>query len=126
MRNLVFYVAFIAAGLLQAQEQKDTIVKGDILILSQPLGSSYFHIEFPKKNIIIKRGAIANFNNLIGQKLVVDQIILFEDGTTEAILKRKDGKNFFRFFPKVKSNLDKAVATGELKIPKRKNQIAKN
>ncbi|MFT6371212.1 MAG: hypothetical protein ACJAWH_002299 [Maribacter sp.] len=126
MRKLVFYLAVITSiGLLNAQEQHHPVVIGDVLVLSQPSGSSYQHIDFPKRNIIIKRGAIANFNNLIGQKLIVKEIITTYNGMKKAVLTRKDGRNFFRFFPNVTSSLDKALAKGELKIFK-KNVIVQH
>ncbi len=116
MRKLSFCMVFILAiGMLNAQEQHNPITIGDVLVLSQPSGSSYQHIDFPSPNIIIKRGAIANFNNLVGQKLIVKEIIIDDDGGKRAILVRKDGRNFFRFFPSVTSNLDKALTKGELK-----------
>ncbi|MGK0494496.1 MAG: hypothetical protein ACJAU2_000875 [Maribacter sp.] len=119
MKKLSLYLAFIiSVGLLNAQGQDNTIAIGDVLVLSQPSGSSYQYIDFPKPNIIIKRGGIATFNNLIGQKLIVIEIITTEDGSKDAVLTRKDGQNFFRFFPKVSSNLDKALANGELKTLK--------
>lgn len=124
MRYLTFYMAFaITIGFVNAQEQYTPIVEGEILVLSQPLSSSYHYIEFPRPNIILKRGAIANFNNLIGRKVIVERVITNEDGSKKAILKRKDGQNFFRFFPSVKANLDKALAKGELKPLKSENAI---
>ncbi|MFT6795099.1 MAG: hypothetical protein ACJART_000231 [Maribacter sp.] len=127
MRKLGLYLAFITSvGLLNAQEQHNPITIGDVLVLSQPSGSSYQHIDFPRPNIIIKRGAIANFNNLVGQKLIVKNIIIDDDGGKKAILARKDGRNFFRFFPRVTSDLDKALAKGELKILITENVIAQH
>jgi hypothetical protein len=125
MKKLGLYLALITSvGLLNAQEQGSTIAIGDVLVLSQPSSSSYLYIDFPKPNIIIKRGAIATFNNLIGQKLTVIEIITTKDGGKDAVLVRKDGRNFFRFFPKVTSNLNKALANGELKTLKKENVIA--
>jgi hypothetical protein len=125
MKKLGLYLALITSvGLLNAQEQGSTIAIGDVLVLSQPSSSSYLYIDFPKPNIIIKRGGIATFNNLIGQKLTVIEIITTKDGGKDAVLVRKDGRNFFRFFPKVTSNLNKALANGELKTLKKENVIA--
>ncbi|WP_027076889.1 hypothetical protein [Maribacter antarcticus] len=127
MKKLGLYLAFITSvGLLNAQEQDNTIAIGDVLVLSQPSSSSYQYIDFPKPNIIIKRGAIATFNNLIGKKLIVIEIITTEDGSKDVVLTRKDGRNFFRFFPKVTSNLDKALANKELKTLKKENIIAQH
>ncbi len=116
MKNLIFYFIFLLAiGSINAQEQNNFML-GDVLILGQPTGNSYVHIHFPKKNIIIKRGAITNFKNLAGQKLVVHEITTSEDGNLVAVLKKKNGKKFFRFFSKVQADLTKALDSGELKL----------
>jgi len=72
--------------------------EGEVLTLSVLSGSDYQYIDFPRKKIIIKRGAIANFKSLIGKKLVVSEVNTKPNGSLETILKRKDGLNFFRFF----------------------------
>ena len=109
--NIILILCF---GIFYGQEQNHPITKGDILVISGPSGSSYNHIKFPKKNSIIKRGAIANFNNLVGRKVVVDKIITTDEGRRKVFLKREDGQKFFRFFPEVTCSLEKAIASGEL------------
>lgn len=98
-----------------AQETSHNLRKGDVVILADRKGTAYRHLDFPRKNIIIKRGAIADFNNLIGKKLVVERIETTTDGITIAVLKRKDGLNFFRFYPRVRADIEKALTEGELK-----------
>lgn len=121
MKNLILYFTlFIAIGCIRAQD-KHTIANGDVLVLGQPSGSTYAHIHFAKKNIIIKRGAIADFNSLVGQKVIVHQITTTKDGALKGTLKRKNGQDFFRFFPKVKSDLEKALNAGELRILGKEN-----
>lgn len=105
----------IGVGMLHAQENNSIVNEGEVLTLRAPAGSDYQHIDFPRKNIIIKRGAIANFKNLIGKELVVSEVNTKPDGSLETILKRKDGMNFFRFFPSVKANVEKALLSGELR-----------
>lgn len=111
-----FILAFFLClgGMLRAQNNDNVIAEGDVLVLGEAKGSDYRYIDFPKKNIIIKRGAIANFKALIGKYLVVHSIETDDAGNTEVVLKRKDGINFFRFFPKVEANLTQAMASGEL------------
>lgn len=123
MKRLTFLMLFLAfTGFLQAQEIENSVTKGDILRLGTPSGATYQHLDFPRKNIIIKRGAIADFNNLIGKQLIVENWITNEDGFTEVILRRDDGLNFFRFYPTVKANLENALAKGELKITENKKE----
>lgn len=114
--------------MLKAQEKENIVAEGDILVLGKAHNSDYSHIDFPKKNIIIKRGSIANFNALVGTRLVVQSFERDKDGMTKAVLKRKDGLNFFRFFPRVRANIEKAIQSGELKTInyKRQGAIAQN
>ena len=128
MRKTTIVIAFLLSiGMLQAQENPDVIEKGTVLTLGKVAASSYQHIDFPRKNIIIKRGAIANFNNLEGRKVVVEEVSSL-NGKTTVILKRKDGRNFFRFWPTVSSDIEMALLKGELKIleTKRDDSIADN
>jgi hypothetical protein len=55
-------VFLFSVGIIVGQEN---IQKGDLLILGNTSSSGYQHIDFPKKNIIIKKGAIAKFYALI-------------------------------------------------------------
>lgn len=117
MRKSFLFIAFLAAiPTLFAQEKPSKLNIGDIVTLGSPLGSDYQHLDFPRKNIIIKRGAIANSNILIGKKLVVERIKTNKNGNTEAVLRRKDGLKFFRFYPSVTANVEKAIAGGEINI----------
>lgn len=119
MRNSILFLVFlICSCALRAQSTNYDIVEGDLLLLGPPSGSEYTSIDFPRKNIIHKRGAIANFHALIGKRLVVQKIDSSKNDEVIAILKRDDGLNFFRFFPKVTANLSQAIKSGELKVSK--------
>lgn len=116
MRKSFFIIAFLVAfTTLYAQETSPVLTAGDMVILGPPMGSEYTYLDFPKKNIIIKRGGIANFNRLIGQELVVERTATNKNGNMEAVLKRKDGLKFFRFFPTITGNVRDALAAGELR-----------
>lgn len=117
MKKAIFFMAFLfcTSGLI-AQSDTYDFVEGDILELGEASGSRYTSIDFPRKNIIIKRGAIADFNNLIGKKLTIQEIHNDKKGEVIAVLKRTDGLNFFRFYPQVEAHLSKAIASGELKM----------
>jgi hypothetical protein len=116
MKKAVLFIVYICMTIsLIAQENFDIVEKGTVLTLGQVSASSYQHIDFPRKNIIIKKGAIANFYNLQGRKVIVEEVSTLK-GKTTVILKRKDGRNFFRFWPTVTSDIKKALAKGELKM----------
>jgi hypothetical protein len=96
-------------------QENDVISKGTTYTLNRPEGHTYKYIDFPRRNIIIKRGAIADYNSLIGLEIVVKDLVKNTNGSTTAILERKDGRPFFRFFPTVEANLENALVSGELK-----------
>lgn len=121
MRKSVLFTAFLlSVFILQGQATDYNITEGDTLMLGEPTGLTYSTIDFPRRNIIIKRGAIPNFNALIGKRVLVTQLKTGEEGRMNVKLKRIDGLNFFRFFPKVKADLSKAIDSGELKTIKYK------
>lgn len=118
MRTSILLLAFLfCTYTLKSQSSNYNVNEGDIIILGEASGSSYKSVHFPRKNIIIKRGAIANFKALIGKKLIILRIENDKNGNAIATLKRRDGHNFFRFFPEVKANLSQALNAGELTIP---------
>ena len=113
MSRIIFaFVVLCSFSISQAQE-KTEIEEGSILTLHMSNGA-FHHINFPKANFIIKRGAIANFRALEGKQVIVEEKIT-KNNKTIVSLRRKDGKNFFRFYPKVTANLDNALSFGELK-----------
>lgn len=108
-------MAFLSAmAMLHAQNNK-ILAEGDIVTLGAPHGTDYQHIDFRRKNIIIKHGAIPNFKALIGKKLVVERIERDKNGKALALMRRKDGLNFFRFYPTVRVEISKALESGEIR-----------
>ncbi|MGB7392769.1 MAG: hypothetical protein WA913_00100 [Pricia sp.] len=117
MRTTAIFTVFLfSIGMLFGQENTDMIQKGTVLTLGEVSASGYEHVDFPRKNFIIKRGAIANFNALHGEKVVVEDV-LSKNGATEVVLERQNGRKFFRFWPTVTADLDQALKEGELKLP---------
>lgn len=128
MKKAIFFLAFlIYVGGLSAQDAQGIVEEGTVFTLGTSSVNGYDHINFPKKHQIIKRGAIANFSALAGKKVVAERIRTKSDGTVTAVLKREDGQKFFRFYPSVTANIEKALEEGELKLPKTmgKGAIAK-
>lgn len=115
-KAIILVLNLLMTATLLAQENVAIIEKGAILKLGKASALGYKHIDFPRKNTIIKRGAIADFNNLAYRKVVVKEV-LSRNGDTKIVLERKDGLNFFRFFPTVEASLEKALAKGELILP---------
>ena len=124
MKKIAIFIALIfTAGSMQAQKSSTMVQKGEVITMGKVSATGYKHINFPRKNFIIKRGALANFNALNGEKVVVHDVFT-ENGDTKIMLKRKNGTNFFRFWTVVEANLEKAIANGELILHKKNNTNA--
>ncbi|WP_282143493.1 hypothetical protein [Cellulophaga baltica] len=117
MKSLLTFI-FMAMCTIggHSQETATHLEEGTVVILASPNGENYKHIDFPKKNIIMKKGAIADFNNLVGTKLVIKDYKATNDHNQVASLMRQDGKPFFRFFSSVDANIERAIESGELKV----------
>ena len=73
-----------------------------------------FFIKLRKISSIIKRGGIANYKALKGEKVVVTSIKENEDGSKMIKIKRKNGHRFFGSHPVVAVNYEKALESGEI------------
>ena len=116
MRKIVFCMLFAFTGyLVQAQQkQQVNIQKGVVLTIESPSASDYQHVQFPRKNFIIKRGGIADMKTVLGKKVEIIDYVYTSNGSTEVTLKRVDGKRFFRKFPTITARLEDAIRSGEL------------
>lgn len=109
-KYLLFLGLFIAAVNLHAQD----VAVGDAFEIGNPESPQYAHLEFPRANFIIKRGGIANYKSVQGQKVVVSSIKEKKDGTMLVKIKRADGNRFFGSHWQVAVNVEKALESGEL------------
>ncbi|MBU3024242.1 hypothetical protein [Zobellia galactanivorans] len=111
-------VFFFSANLLHAQgdthKKGEQVKVGDVLEIGAPTSQKYKHIELPRANFIIKRGGLANYKSLKGNKVVVTSIEEGKDGATEIKIKRKDGGRFFGSHTLISADIDDALASGEL------------
>lgn len=119
MKKLFFIVLLVLATIsINAQNAKQIIQEevevGDILQVGQPEAARFQHIEFPRPNFIIKKGGIANYKRLEGDKVVVTSIRETKDGTLEVQIKLANGGRFFRTHSVVTADLKNALASGEL------------
>ncbi|MBC2837931.1 hypothetical protein [Robiginitalea sp. SC105] len=112
-KNLIFTIMALAFFGLNATAQSSTVRDGSTLILGKADANGYDYIAFPRKNFIIKRGAIADYKPLYGMEVVVESQ-RERNGSTWVTLRRADGGKFFRFIPSVEARLEKALDSGEL------------
>ena len=109
MKNVILAVLFLGFLSVTAQNQPKV---GDELVVNE--SHAYTFVKFPKPNILIKRGKVANYKSVHGDTVVIDEVITRKDGSTDVILKKKDGSKFFGLKEKVKANYAKAIDAGEL------------
>jgi len=110
---LLFSVSMLNAQSSVNQEMTDVKV-GDVFEIGNPESNSFKHIKFPKANFIIKRGGIANYKTVKGNKVVVTSIKEKKNGETQVKIKREDGRRFFGSHSVVAADFDEAISSGEL------------
>jgi hypothetical protein len=117
MKKYIFTLMFSLFALgLQAQNLNEgEIAIGDILEVGKPESTQYEHIEFPKPNFIIKRGGLANYKRVEGNKVVVTSIKEKKDGSVRIKIKKTDGSRFFGSHWQVAANIKEALESGELR-----------
>ena len=110
-KGLLFVVfAIFALSLGQAQD----VQVGDIYVIEKPSGNEFKHVMFPKKNLIMKRGGIADMDMVKNLEVEVVSVTYTMDNKTLVTLKRTDGGRFFKSLFSVKANLEEALSSGEL------------
>lgn len=119
MRNIVLVAVFMFLGVglaaQQQNEEQDTdVTVGTVLTIGKPADWEYRHIQFPRRNMIIKRGGIATMKSVQGEAVLVTGIKKNRKGVVLVTLKRADGRKFFNTFSTVKATLHNALAAKEL------------
>ncbi|WP_276391059.1 hypothetical protein [Eudoraea chungangensis] len=110
----IIMILLFSAFSLFGQNSHTNVEVGEVFTLGKGVSPEYRYINFPRANFILKRGAIANYKQLRGEKVVVHEINYHQENRVEVVLKREDGFRFFRFYPTVKANFHKAIESGEL------------
>jgi hypothetical protein len=116
MKKFILTVSFIGVCFLSYANNTPKV--GDVLIVKAPSNQFYNHIAFPQLNILVKRGKIACYTPVIGNKVVVDEVFTKSNNKTYVVLKKNDGTKFFGLYTGVKANYQKAIDSGELELLK--------
>ncbi|WP_179317608.1 hypothetical protein [Winogradskyella undariae] len=116
MKKLFF--TLLCFGIFLTVSANNTPKVGDILTVKTPSTESFKHIDFPKKNILIKRGVVTRYKSVDNEAVIIEKVSTTDNGSTSVILKKKDGTKFFGFLNKVEANYEKAINAGELEILK--------
>lgn len=114
MRNYSFFAIIILfAGVAGLRAQTVSIQEGQVLELVLPDDGDFNHVDVPRKNFIIKRGGVPDMKTLDGNRVVVESIRESSRGT-RVVIRRADGRKFFRSFPTLTAHWPDAADSKEL------------
>lgn len=117
MKKLLF--TFLCFGFFLTASANNNPKIGDLLTVKTPTAQGFNHVDFPKANILIKRGVVTNYKSVNNETVVIDKVETEANGSTTVILKKKDGSKFFGFLSSVKANYTEALNTRELVMLKK-------
>lgn len=117
MKKTVFLFAVMAffSLALTAQNSTSNVNVGDTFTIAEVDNDNYKYINFPKANIVIKKGGVVDYDKLIGEKVEITSIKEKKDGTKVATIKLVSGKRFFMSHKYVTIDIPEAISEGELK-----------
>ena len=120
MKNniLITVLAFFVSVFMYSQTDTSNFNKGDIFQIGSANNDNYKHINFPRRNFIIKKGGIANYKSIKGQKVVVTSVKEKNNGKKVATIKLVDSRRFFNSHKYITVHIDEAIKAKELLIVK--------
>ena len=114
-KNILFTLLMIFfSGIIFSQSSNSSINVGDVFIIGEVSNNNYKHINFPRPNFIIKKGGIASYKNIPGEKVEVTSIKEKKDGSLVATVKLTSKKNFFNSHKYVTADISEAISEKEL------------
>ena len=117
MKNYVIAVLIVVGSLsLNAQETNIEVKKGDIYEIVTPSGKSYKYINFPRKNIILKKGGVLTNQTVNGKEVIVTKVTKKNNGSTKIKVKPTDGTGFYKVIKSVTIHFEEALKSGEIRV----------
>mgnify|MGYP006181853375 CR=1 FL=1 len=116
MKKILFILLFFGYTILASAQNTPKV--GDLFVINKPYGQNYTHVKFPRLNILTKRGKVANYKSVYGNRVTVDDVITKADGSIYVMLKKKDGTKFFGYLNTVKAHYAKALEAKEILLLK--------
>ncbi len=116
MKNYILssVLALFISVSLYAQEAPSSFNEGDVFQIGAVADNDYKHINFPRANFIIKKGGVANYDKVKGQRVVITSIKEKSNGKQVATIKLAGSGSFFNSHKFVTVDLDKAIKNKEL------------
>ncbi|OIQ22273.1 hypothetical protein [Lacinutrix sp. MedPE-SW] len=117
--KLLTTICFIVLSLSLSAKNSNLILQnmpevGDHYIVNENTGETYKHINFPRPNILVKRGAVASYNSVKDAIVTVTNVAKNKNGETIITVERKDGTKFFGFLKSAEINYEKALEAKEI------------
>ncbi|TYP69913.1 dihydroorotase [Aquimarina intermedia] len=116
MKNHIVFALLISflSVTMYAQETTIDVKVGDVFIIGEVDNDSYKYIDFPRANFIIKRGGIANYKKVKGEKVIITSIREQKDGSLLATLALRSNQHFFNSHKHVTAEINEAILQNEL------------
>ena len=112
--HLGSFLAFFVTILMFPQNSTSDYNTGDVFTIAKVNQDNYKHINFPRANFIIKKGGLANYNNIVGEKVEITSVKERKNGKHIATIKLVDSRRFFNSHKYVTVDIDRAVEDKEL------------
>ncbi len=114
MKKYLFLAVIFSFFSTASYAQSSSVKVGDVFMIGEAHNDTYKHINFPKANLIIKRGGIASYTNIKGAKVIVTSVDEREDGSMIATIKLTSDRSFFNSHKFVTVDVEKALKHKEL------------
>jgi hypothetical protein len=111
---LVAFILIFFSSIVYAQNTKSSINVGDVFTINEVASNDYKHINFPNSNLIIKKGGIASYQHITGEKVEITSMKEKKDGSRVATIKLTSKKLFFNSHKYITVAIDKAIDQKEL------------
>lgn len=110
---LALLISFFSVSMYSQSSNSDVTV-GDVFTIGEVYNDTYKHINFPRANFIIKKGGIAKYNNIKGERVIVTSLKEKKDGSLIATIKLTSRRSFFNSHKYVTVAIDEAIGSKEL------------
>ncbi|MBR8537820.1 hypothetical protein KDU71_19770 [Carboxylicivirga sediminis] len=97
-----------------AQSSDSKVGVGDVFTIGEVENNHYEHINFPKNNFIVKKGGVADYQALVGEKVEITSLKEKKDGMLVATIKLASDKKFFMSHKYLTVDINEAISSKEL------------
>lgn len=107
-------LAFFITVFMFSQSSELDFNSGDTFIIGSVKSNNYKYINFPRDNFIIKRGGLANYKNIKGEKVIITSIEEDNKEKRVATIKLANSRKFFNSHRYITVDIEEAIKSKEL------------